>query len=368
MDVKVITRHMPSNYGSLLQTLATQKVIERFGHTCSIIDYERPDERGYQAVKTALNQKEGWRSNPLKKAIYIALRYPTEALAERKFDKMRKELLHLTPLCQSTEDLSRLKADVFMTGSDQVWGPMMNGQYDKAYFLDFVREGQRVSYAGSFGKTEFTHETIEAYRKMLSRYDALTVREDAALDMLKEWGLPCKGQVLDPTLLLTADEWLQMVGEGKAPCKGQYILVYQIHNDPALNAFAKQLAARQGLPLVRVSVSLHQISRGGHLCYLPDLRGFIACIKHCRWMVTDSFHGTAFAINMNKQFVEVLPKNKTGSRNQSILRLTGLTHRIVSDVSDIQVVDTDIDYEKVNQNITKERAKSLALLKSILSI
>lgn len=134
MDIKVITRHAPSNYGSLLQSIATITILEHLGHTCEIIDYIRDDEHGLKAVTTSLNGKQGWNGNPLKKLAYIALRYPEEKKAELKFSRMRKKYLKLTGRCRTHEDLRLLDADVFMTGSDQVWGPTLNGRYDEAYF------------------------------------------------------------------------------------------------------------------------------------------------------------------------------------------------------------------------------------------
>lgn len=84
-------------------------------------------------------------------------------------------------------------------------------------------------------------------------------------------------------------------------------------------------------------------------------------------MITDSFHGTAFALNFNKQFIEILPNTKTGSRNQSILNLTGLTDRIVSDYEDFSIAKCEINYVKVNEILAKEREKSLNILKKMLS-
>ena len=147
MDIKVITRHAPSNYGSLLQSIATITTLERLGHKCEIIDYIRDDEHGLSAVKTNLNNKQRWSGNSLKKLAYIVLRYPEEKKAELNFREMRRKYLKLTQLCRTHDDLKRLDADIFMTGSDQVWGPTLNGHYDEAYFLSFVKDKRKIAYA-----------------------------------------------------------------------------------------------------------------------------------------------------------------------------------------------------------------------------
>lgn len=367
MNVKVITRHAPSNYGSLLQSIATIKTIERLGHACQIIDYIRNDERGLKAITTPLSNKKEWSGNILKRIAYILLRYPEEHIAERKFERMRSKYLKLTERCTNITELSNLTADVFMTGSDQVWGPTLNGKYDEAYFLSFVRNTKKTAYAASFGRTEFTLSTISQYKKMLSKYDDIAVREDSAVELLDNMHIRCVGQVLDPTLLLTGDEWRAFIKNDHI-IQGKYVLVYQLHNNPVLSDYAVRFAEHVGLPLYRVSPTFHQFKRGGHFLYLPELSDFLSYIKDCTYFITDSFHGTAFALNFNKQFIEILPNNKTGSRNQSILRLTGLEDRIINDYNDFSICNRVIDYDRVNSILENERMKSIDILKKLCSL
>lgn len=370
MNVKVITRHSPSNYGSLLQSIATVKTIEGLGHDCSIIDYQRPDERGLKGVLTQVNCKAGF-GNPLKKLAYIAIRYPIEKFALVRFDRMRKKYLKMTSRCSSHVDLKKISADAFITGSDQVWGPMMNGVYDSAYFLQFVgKDSRKLAYAASFGKTKFDESTVVAYRKMLSEYDKIAVREKSAVSLLEEWGLNnCLGQVLDPTLLLDMSQWTNLLIKKNDFDKYKdlkYILVYQIHNDPKLSGYAKRLAKHTGMELLRVNPMLHQALRGGKFICSPDLSEFLSLVANASCIVTDSFHGTCFSINFGKQFIEILPNNATGTRNQSILELTGLSDRILCDFNDYSLVDKVIDYSKVNELLEVERRKSLEVIRSMI--
>lgn len=170
------------------------------------------------------------------------------------------------------------------------------------------------------------------YKEMLSRYDGIAVRENSAVELLTDLKIKAL-QVLDPTLLVNADEWEHYISDEDI-IKGEYVLVYQIHSNPQLDKYAIQFAEKAGLKLIRVSPLMHQIKRGGDFIYLPDIGKFLALIKNARYMVTDSFHGTAFAINFNTQFVEVLPNTGTGGRNQSILKLMGLEDRIVKELDD----------------------------------
>lgn len=364
MNIKVITRHAPSNYGSLLQAMATIQVIESLGHQCEIIDYRKKNEIGLQGILTTLQNKPSWNKNPIKKSLYIALRYPGEKIAAHLFEKMRQKYLKMTSRCYTINDLKALTADIFMTGSDQVWAPLLDGNFDKAYFLDFVSPNNyKVAYAASFGKTVFSEEIIKDYKCLLSQYNAITVRESHAVQLLQDWNIECKGQVLDPTLLLDAQQWGKYITKD---IKGKYVLIYEIHNNPLLDDYAKRFAKYVGLPLIRISPSFHQISRGGKMIFCPSLGTFLSYIKNAQYIITDSFHGTAFAINFNKEFIEVLPNNQTGSRNQSILQLTGLENRIVVNYNDYSLADKQINYANVNEIIKKERQKSMKILSLLL--
>lgn len=370
MNVKVITRHGPSNYGSLLQSFATVKAVEKLGHRCEIIDYRRPDERGLKSITTALNAKEGWRGNLLKRAAYIALRWPEEGYAQHCFDNFRHRLLKLTNKVGTLNELRNLDADVFMTGSDQVWGPIGGDPYDATYFLEFADGRRRVAYAASFGRTAFSTELMREYSRKLRAYDIITVREDSAADIIENMGLPRPQQVVDPTLLLDGNQWRESFGIPKPQggSRGRYVLVYQIHNNPTLDDYATMIARHKGLPLYRVTPFLHQLRRGGRLKLLPSPEEFLSIIDNAELMVTDSFHGTAFAINLNTDFVEILPNNGTSVRNQSLLRLTGLTDRLISNPEDKAIADTKIDFVRVNHIIKDARERSYNIMSDLLTL
>jgi hypothetical protein len=163
--------------------------------------------------------------------------------------------------------------------------------------------------------------------------------------------------------MIKGEEWRRL---GSKKFDKKYVLIYQIHNDKRIGKYAKEFAYRRGLPLIRVSQNFHQILREGKFKYLPDLVEFLSLIDNAECLITDSFHGTAFAINLNTEFVEILPNTNTSSRNMSILRLLGLTNRIVNDMSYFSLVDKGIDYVGVNQKLDVEREKSFEILNSFI--
>lgn len=369
MVINVITRHAPPNYGSLLQAIATQRVIMNLGHECRIINYIPKCETGVRMAITQLEQKTKWRRNPIKKAIYLMVAEPKTLLMDRKFLAMRKKYLLMGPYCATTGELKKLyaekKDEVFLTGSDQVWGPISTGHYDPTYFLDFVpKSSRKLAFAASFGKAIFDEQTLKEYAVLLKKYDSLAVRENVAVELLKKMDISAK-QVLDPTLLMDADAWSEYVKPMKKLEK--YVLVYQIHANSDLDHYAVKFAEKAELPLLRVSPLLHQARRSGKFVYCPDISGFLDLVKNAAYMVTDSFHGTAFAINFNTQFVEVLPNTGTSSRNQSILEFTGLTNRIVRDLNDFSYIDQEIDFKEANEKIGISRIESIRILEEMLT-
>lgn len=365
MNVALITRHAVFNYGSLLQTIATVRCVEKLGHRCQVIDYCREDEDYRRIASVLLQRNQRWNRNMMTRLVYKTLQSPKFYLMGRHFERLRKGTVELTGHYSSLEQLQRdpPAADIYMTGSDQVWGPIGGDEFDPAYFLDFTRDAdRRVSYAASFGKAELSEALLQRLQPLLSRYTSITVRERSARDVISGMGLPVQ-QVLDPTLLLTAQDWQTMIRD-RFP--GKYILVYQLHNNEQMVRYAYALARKTGLPLVTMSsTAQHLARRGGKHVFLPTLGQWMGYIRDASFMITDSFHGTAFAINFGTQFVNILPEG-TATRNRSILELTGLTDRVVTDYSDFSHFEKAIDFGAVHAILDAHRTVSRRILSELL--
>lgn len=363
MKVNVITRHAVANYGSILQALATQQLIENLGYECELIDYIRTDENYYNRERTLLARKNKWKSNYLKKALYLIIRVPESVISGKYFERARKDLLKLTKNYTSIDELIRdcPKADIYMTGSDQVWGKTENGEYDSTYCLSFT-DANKMSYASSFGNVANEKQTNEFFSKYLSSYSSILVREDAAVKYLQSLGLNAL-QVLDPTLVFGREYWKQYIESIND--KG-YILIYQLHSDSKLDEIAKEISIAEHKRLIRISATFHQIVRSGKFKYLPTIGEFLGYINNADLLVTDSFHGTAFAINLQTQFIEILPNSNTEERNKSILRCFGLSERIVSSYDEYRKLKNPIDYKRVDKILDGQRRLSIDILKENL--
>lgn len=369
MKVAIITRHAASNYGSLLQSIATQYILKKFGYDNEIINYIRKDEYGANSTFTVAKSTPKWSKNIFMFLLYVILRYPENLYVSKKFEKMRKKYLKMTKLYLNSEDLEmdKPKADIYMTGSDQVWGNLLYGGYDWNYFLKFCDDrDKKIAFSSSFGKTNVSSELDKRNMiDLLRKYSCISVRENQAVSLLKDWGLNSE-QVLDPTLLLSAKEWNDLLDLDNCSKKKKYILIYQIHNDREVGEYAEKVAKKLNLPLLRVSAMLHQINQPGKLILTPELREFVSYLKQASYLVTDSFHGTVFALNFNIPFVDIIPKTGTGSRIESILKLTNLENRIVSDIDNLNILDKEIDFKYSNKVLKEEREKSICILTKML--
>ena len=299
--------------------------------------------------------------------VYTLLQSPKFYIMGRHFEKMRKGAFPVTRRYRSDEELRQdpPEADVYITGSDQVWGPIGTDAYDPAFFLNFSEEkSRRISYAASFGKTEFTPELKSRFAEMLGRYEAITVRENSAVALIREMGISHVQQVLDPTLLIPAEVWAQKITD---TFPRSYILVYQLHNNQRMLEYAYAMSEKTGLPLVTMSSTAQHLShKGSKHVFLPSLSQWLGYIKNASFMITDSFHGTAFAINFGTQFINVLPE-ETSTRNRSILELTGLQNRVVTDFSDLSFLERPIDFAPVHRIIRENRQRSYDILDQLLN-
>lgn len=364
--VAYLTRHIVSNYGSVLQAYATQTAIEKLGYNALCIDYYRTDEKTENLVDTRLKSVAAkWNKNPLTRLVFKATQKPVYSYADKRFANYRKIVKVTDREYNSEQELAKNppKADIYMTGSDQVWNTVVCGEIDPVYFLSFLdRNKKKVAYAASFGGSSIAEKDKQRIADWLRQYDKITIRENSGIKLANDMGIEAE-QVLDPTFLLSKDEWERIIP--KRECNEKYVLVYQLHPNKDFDKYAAEFAKAKGLKLYRISHCFHHFVRSGKFICCPPIEEFLWYIKNAEYFLTDSFHGTAFSIGLNTQFVDVLPKSYS-ERISSILQLIGYENRILKSYSDFTIADKKIDYSIVNKRIAEERKKSYDILSKML--
>ena len=369
--IAIITLHRVRNYGSVLQTYATQKVLSDLNTDPVIIDYYRKDQKKEDLLDNTINISGVFNRNFLTRIIGKIVLKKTIDNQLRVYSSFLDNNIKLTDKkYYSFNELEENPpvADIYLTGSDQVWNSTWNKGIDKAYFLEFVPKGKRrVAYAASIGKEKLDEEEKEITKEMLEKYEFIGVRESSAKEIINDLGIKKNVEhVLDPTLLLNKKEWEKF--EVDIPEKGKdYILVYQLNSrNKEFDRYVKNLSKNKKIKVIRVSNQGYQKIKYGKFKNCPTVEEFISYFINAKYIVTDSFHATAFAINFNKQFVDIFPP-KFSKRLQSILDLTGLQDRKIEDFNNFDIIEKKIDYTKVNKIMEDERKKSIEFLKKEIS-
>ena len=352
----VITLQNVRNYGSVLQALATQEVLEKHGLEVWFYNYfKNGRDNGILARTKGYTKKDG----AVGKIVKTAMLMPTFIRQDRLFSNFLKRYLHTIPNAVCTEeDIKKLTldADVYITGSDQTWNSGWNNGILPPLFLSFAPSDKpKIAYAASFGKAKLDDWEVEETRMRLSQYKAISVRESSAVDIIDDLNIGIKAvHVLDPTLQVSGDFWRQILSH---PVKHErYCLLYQLNHNTEFDNFAMEFAHRKGLKLIRWCNRYDQTRLPADVkLAVPTVDEFVSYIDHANFILTDSFHCTAFSHNLNKQFLSVLP-NEFGGRIGSLLKLTGLESRRVKDLQDFSVCDMpNIDYNPVNAILERER-------------
>ncbi len=354
--VSIVTLHRVHNFGSALQTYATQELLRANGLDAEIVDYRRPSEHvGFRAQLK--HNYARWNRNVVVRSAFWALRSRDLRRQEENFDDFisrRVELSTRSYLSAEELEADPPTADFYCVGSDQVW----NNDYhvagsERPFYLTFAPEGApRFSLASSFGKAKLSEKDALNTRSALSSFRAISVREGSGVAILKELGL-ASTHVVDPTLGHRASFWDSIAVEPSL--QTDYILHYQLHRGHDLSAVVKEIQGRTGLPVV--SVTGYWNPRKGLARSLHDtsVEEFVGLLRNAAHVVTDSFHGTAFSLNTGRAFTAVMPP-KYSERISSLLELTGTSsrgHRLGIDESlDLE----EIDWMKVEQRLDMQRA------------
>ncbi len=349
MKAAVITLHSVCNYGTQLQAYATQEKLKQYFDDVVFIDYKRPDTYGVKLLKTFT------KGNILKAPVIL----PTILYWKRNFGGFQKRYLNLThKKYLSLEDFDNFEdvADIYFSGSDQVWNTGWNNGIIPPMYLSFLDDSKpRYSYSSSFGTSVLEDKYIEETKKYLKKYKMISVREESGVKIVKDQ-LKIQNciRIVDPTLALEPEFWRKIAPKQKI--KGDYILIYNLNRSKEFDDYAEKLSKKTGMKLYRFCTRLDQIFRNGKSLVMPEILEFITLVDNAKFVLTDSFHATAFSINLNTEPICIYPNNYSG-RLSSFLELVESTQRHVRDYDDFDIINRNTDFAKVNKILNKEREK-----------
>lgn len=362
--IGIITIQKCNNFGADLQAYALGAKLRSMGYDAENIDYlfykhprhlksggmEKP------VLPISLVNKVKEFLFPILSAVRGSRNAAVARERQRQFDawfernvKVGREYRNVKSLYDDPPEY-----DVYMVGSDQVWNPRMYSNI-KPYFLDFAPEGSKcVSYASSFGVSELAGGVFYNYKQWLKRFSHIGLREKTGEEIVKAMALGVEVKhVVDPTLLLTDEEWRRVANMDVETPAGGYVLLYDLIVSEETVALARKVAKNRGLDVVRI----------GDGAYGPG--EFLGLFAKASAVVTNSFHGTVFSVLNRKPFYTVIPRTMTNaSRIESLLDSVGLRSRMlrhdeVANISDFATVD----WAGVNGRLELLRGESVGFLK-----
>ena len=372
-----------TNYGGLLQAYALCKRFEQMGYAAEQIRFRDGQRAG------AERRKEALRTNSLPEIIRLArislnVRYraflkkmfQNEDLAQRKqaFAAFRDSIPHSDEIYESDAmEQAENNYDYFAAGSDQIWFP---GGYEPAYYLEFVHNKPKFSYAASMAVDDLTEKEKLQYKERLKDFIGVSVREKSGIHALEGVSPVPVQQVLDPTMLLSAEQWDEVCADRLIP--EDYIFCYYLGDDVEARELTNAFAARMGLKIVTLPYLLGEYRKcdsnfGDVQLYDVSPNRFLSLIKHASFVFTDSFHASVFSIIYRKKFFVFTRKGHANmtSRIVSLLNLVGGQDSFC-DTEEKQTLDyllqnADVPSVRDDRPLTEMREKSNRYLTETLA-
>ena len=264
------------------------------------------------------------------------------------FDVFRLRHLPMTRKFKYGDDLNELNEEfsTFIVGSDQVWRHEFIKNDRDAFFLSFAEvEKKIVSYAASFGVENInaSDDDIEDYKRRIELFDFVGVREESGVEICSDLGIKSV-QVCDPVFLLTKTEWEELADHSKCETDSNTVVFYTINEE--VEKDISEFITKHNDEIKYENIK--------NITYGLGVEEWLAYIKNSKLLVTDSFHGSCFAIIFNKPFICINPNRKTSTRMETLFRILDVKCRLYSDFDDVnvkEVVENNIDWQIVNERI-----------------
>lgn len=386
MKIGIVTFVKADNYGAELQAYALQKKLNMMGYDAEVLDLEK--EQGvmssskrniYISLKNRIRYYGFWRG--CNKFIQAVL----ETLSERQANKNNQEQIKAkhkifehffenkikhSPEYIKLDDLANknLPYDIYIAGSDQIWNYMQTNRLD-VFFLKFANRfhARKISYAASFSVPSIPKDLENVYKPLIENLDAISVRENNALEIISKLSRKNAVQVLDPTLLLNRSEWVNDVAKPNyLPNLNKVVVIYTLSGSKYIYELAKGIAKKLDANVVNIKNGFSRVKGDDGIIHIMDAgpQEFISLLNKAVYVITDSFHGTAFSINFNIPFTTLLnPVSNINSRALSLLEMCKLTSRMIYDDGNNAFPKTlTVDFTEANDILSAWRKKSIDYL------
>jgi len=345
MKIGILTLPLHTNYGGILQVYALQTVLERMGHEVVVFQNDYDGIRRFPIYKMFMIWGKRFLRNCIKgKTIPVFMEWKRKCelpIVTQHTHGFIKKYIH-TCLVKSLDDIHSAEFDAIVVGSDQIWRRdyfrrMWKSEMMNAY-LGFLSSSpvKRIAYAVSFGKDiwDYSEEETERCRVLAGKFDAISVREDTALFLCSEYLDVNAEHVLDPTLLLSRQDYIDLVKKADTPPSSGSLFAYVLDKTPAKMNFINLIAKNRRMKPYFIDYISMDFSKPIEQRIVPPVESWLRGFYDAELVITDSFHGCVFSIIFGKPFIAFGNENRGMSRFSSLLKMFGLEDHLVVNVND----------------------------------
>ena len=343
---KTVTSHAQYNYGAVLQAYSLQQYLLNSGIENEIIDMRYASSIGNSPIFS----KEFTAKTIVKNAVKLVNLFSIISY-RKKMKTFVTDNLKLTQYYNSFDSLLNdpPPADYYICGSDQIWN--VQNKIRREAFLEFVKNsaGAKIAYAPSIAIKHIDDYCECYFKKQLSDFAAISVREKSGLDILNRMGIDAC-TCIDPVFLNSIEFWTEHCREyNKCTPKGKYILVYSLINSPTLFKTVDKLREKHKLPVYVITTNgITKVKKCKKIVNAGPWE-FLNLIMNAEYVVSSSFHGLAFSIILRKKFL-AYANDFSGSRTSDMLTVVGLEKNLITNHVDISVADS-IDYTMAEKKL-----------------
>lgn len=367
MKIGIITMHKVHNFGSHLQAYALQERIKLLGNDVTLIDYKYPNE--FHKNKLTL-------TSIVKKTVFFPYYIRNSLITfvqKRKFKTFENHFFNLSVPFNSQKEIenNELSYDLYITGSDQVWNPRF-AKGDTVFMLSFVKQDvEKIAFGPSLAVSEIPYNYIHNYKEWLSKYKRIGVRDNNTKVVLENLLGYEVDRVTDPVFLLSKEQW-ELIAKRSSKSYPKkfifvFILTYSFNPYPEIIEFIKRIREYYNLPVVFYNVSLKrkiQIKPELNI-YSAKVEDFLWLIKNADFIVTSSFHVTAFSIIFEKQFLAFTNNIEKDSRIIDLCNDLSIKNYCTLENFSLEKI-SKIDYQSVRPNLKKMIDSSLRFLEEAI--
>ena len=348
MRAGIVTFHEADNFGAVLQAYALQQTLNKLGAESTFVSFT---------------------DKAKKEETYFPTKGPTAVFAQRiisegkKREELFKKFREQYMKCSRDYNLKDKESinsdfDCFIAGSDQIWNFRIPG-VDERFFLTFAEDKKKYSYAASFGSEEFPEKGKSWCADQLNSFQKISVRESSGQKIVKELTGRDAEVSLDPTLLLSKEEWLDIASD---PGDKPYYLLFMVKYDADLHKKAKEKAEADGMEL-RIITAAFMPQCGFPAWSQVSVNDWVGLMAHSSGTFTNSFHGTAFSLMFERPVAVAGNAGELAKRNGRMEDLLGKAGLIEAMGGDLAKPESG----KIFENLKEDRKASINYLKDVLT-